>query len=151
MPLSLKNGEHCLGWDICSTFTATKLNGFLCNICNYSQINISRIMRHVVMEHQKLEKEAKVTLIPDLRQFPPIQTKYKFIIPRQRYKCGINECNSNFNQANEFTQHFETMHMNEKLFCFPHCMEMIKNAKNNVKTFLNEIFEHLYLHGRIVG
>lgn len=156
MPFSSKNEEHCLGWNICSTFTATELNGFLCNICNYLQINISRIIRHVVMKHQKLEREAdnfitKVILIPDLHQLPPIQTKYKFIMPGQRYKCGINECNSNFNQSNEFTQHFETMHMNEKSFCCPHCMEMITNAKSNVKTVLSEIYEHLYLHGRIVG
>lgn len=86
------------------------LMAFLCNECNYTQINREKMIRHLMMEHEYSDlnqRYQKVPLLPDLSSVN-CEISYKYIASNIRFKCTIcGECNED---VKKFEQHFDERH-----------------------------------------
>lgn len=71
--------------------------------------------------------------------------RYKFVVEKDRFKCGFNDCTKNQYTEKEFEHHLKTKHSIRKNWKCPHCGETIESNKRKVKP--GEIIRHLQLHG----
>lgn len=130
-----------------------ELTAFMCNECNYTQMDRNRLRKHLLYEHGKSKEEIddninKIVLIPNLTPLEPIQTKHiEYVAELSRFKCGIGWCEVQSGSYSQFKAHLRQKHnnsaSNESFVCF-HCSEIIKPNGNS---FVHDVTEHLKLHG----
>lgn len=121
------------------------LTGFMCNVCNYLQINQQKIITHLLREHgfdksKNHQYFDKVWLIPDMT---PVKTiiKFDYVESYERFKCTI--CSITMGNVIEFEAHFIEKHnkINEYT-CF--CNHRLKFQKRCPP--IASILLHLRLH-----
>lgn len=74
------------------------LDGFVCKICGYFQINDSQLVRHLEEQHDGADvffdgNVERVTLVPNMQsQSTIIETSMKFAPIDRQYQCGAGKC-----------------------------------------------------------
>lgn len=122
------------------------LVGYMCKDCNYIQIHLSAIQKHLTNEHryQSINESQyeKLMLIPDLSPVNSVvSSKYSFAEASQRFKCTV--CNKPFADAEKFTAHLEEKHSQmDRYKCF--CGESI--PKNDQFSGMEWVAAHLLMH-----
>lgn len=122
---------------------------FECKQCFSIQATDSGMVQHSLRKHvsQKGPVGAchrSVRLLPDLNYFAENSTsRFTFINPAIRYRCGIAHCEYLACDENNLKTHFEAMHIgSDEPFICPHCSKSISSEN----TFA-AIAQHLNLHG----
>lgn len=150
MKLEHKNGHKKCGRHALNVFiknsTDASLIGYMCKDCNYVQIHLSAIEKHLTNEHgfESVHESQyeKLTLIPDMSPLQsPVSSKYKFAEASQRFNCTI--CHKLFPGAEIFTQHLAEEHSEiDQYNCF--CGEIV--SKNAQFSGMEWIAAHLLMH-----
>lgn len=153
--------EHCTGFDVIENFgqNQNELNVFMCEICNFIQVNMDRIVEHIKTEHgndrpfpeQFLKK---LMLLPDLKPISkPIPTKYHCLSLKNRYQCVVDDCKQIFQRSTQYKTHFMRWHKAATNIVCPHCDEVLMKNQRDVTSFdiLGIVLNHLYRHGNIVN
>lgn len=123
--------ERNCSTNLANIYEANSSNGslmaFMCNDCNYVQINLERMVKHMQNEHGhkgavEHRQFQKVMLIPDYLP-PKIETNHhEFAVASKVFRCTI--CKKHCENAQEFEAHFDEVHNQvEKYKCF--CGELM--------------------------
>lgn len=127
-----------------------RLDGFVCKLCNYLQINDYSMLEHVYEEHSTnadYETDvARVVLLPDVRpQQHIIPTGFAFIPLTERYRCGVGNCIFHGKNAADYIDHFQKTHSTIKTYYCRHCKKILNRiARPTVP--LAEVLQHIDLH-----
>lgn len=125
------------------------LDGFVCKLCNYLQINDYRLLEHIQAEHPDALYEndvERIILVPDVRpQEHIIHTGYAYIERHHRFRCGVGNCLFHGKNSTAFCEHFAMAHKIVKTFFCPHCKKII-NRMRRTSVPLEEILLHIDLH-----
>lgn len=122
------------------------LIAYMCKDCNYIQVHLSAIHKHLINEHKYApiseSMYEKLTLIPDMMQLhSPVSEKYQFADALKRFKCTI--CPTQLQDALQFTAHIGEQHNDiDQYGCF--CGEIVR--KNGQIPGAEWVTAHLLMH-----
>ncbi|XP_031631955.1 uncharacterized protein LOC116346160 [Contarinia nasturtii] len=128
------------------------LDGFICQLCDYFQINDCRMIEHFNQEHENLLAfndihVARVTLVPDVcPEERIIRTGFAYIPRGDRYKCGVGYCSFHSEYFGEYSDHFFKAHSIFKTFFCPHCKLLI-NRRVESTVAIQNVLTHIESHG----
>lgn len=118
---------------------------FMCKKCNYLQVSLVQMVRHMIFEHgypEAIQHEhfEKIMLIPDLSP-PKLDIKHKYADASEVFACTI--CRKRCQTADEFAAHFDEDHSEVEAYkCF--CGE--KMALDGCNLLGSFIVAHLLNH-----
>lgn len=147
--------EHCMGYEMFETFSSgNDLMAFMCNICNYIQVNMHRVIEHITQQHANRPENhmERVLLLPDLQpRMSRIWTNLICIPGHKRYICPIRGCNMRFPHPSKFKAHFLDRHRKASQVLCPHCQQMIRRNNLIFYEFFEIIIKHFFYHGSILN
>ncbi|XP_031631950.1 uncharacterized protein LOC116346157 [Contarinia nasturtii] len=128
-----------------------QLFGFMCNLCNYIQIDRNNLKKHPKTEHEKSGDEIEhgfeeVILIPDLTPLTSQTPKnIGYVEEALRFQCGVGWCDHQSDTCHNFGIHLQKHHaeIQESFGCL-HCGKVISTNGNS---FFDDVTNHLELHG----
>lgn len=128
------------------------LDGFICQLCDYFQINDYRLMDHFSQEHENLLEFndihlTRVTMVPDVRpEEHIIHTGDTYIPRKERYRCGVGYCTFHGKTLGEYSDHVHKAHSVFKTFYCPHCKLLINRQAESTVAIQN-VLTHIESHG----
>lgn len=153
--LSSIKSQHCVGYEMFETFTSgNDLMAFMCNICNYIQVNMHRVIEHITQQHVNRPDNhmERVLLLPDLQpRISNIWTDFKCVPGHKRYICPVRGCNMCYPKPGRFKGHFINNHKKVSQVTCTHCQKIIRRDNLNFDEFFEMILTHYFYHGGLLN
>lgn len=138
--------------NIYEKFSNDAIKGFICDECNFIQINEDRMKKHLRNEHKATSigvKYQQIDLILDETQPNEIyQTNWKFVEERLRFKCGLENCDFHSDEIHALQAHLTSKHRKCVKTTCVHCKQSIQLQEN--QSMVEKYVNHLNLHGNDV-